>query len=258
MIDFNAKLGHWPYRSVKGLDDLLRSMDRHGIERSVVSSLNAVFYLNPQDGNEEIARWVQPYRDRLIPFAVLRPDFSDWASDMMRCLDEYGMKGVVLYPNYHRYDLSDPVLAPLMEMAEERGVPVCVQAGLEDPRRQFGREIVPDVSPEAIGDFARSYPRTHVAALGLKIGQPEAVGEPLPENFFFDTSNYEKTGELEAAVARFGARRILFGTNFPLFCPMANLHKLRLADLEEKDRQGIAGGNASRLLGQQGLSSTVG
>ncbi|MBN2307913.1 MAG: amidohydrolase family protein [Candidatus Hydrogenedentes bacterium] len=254
MIDFNAKIGHWPYRPVKGLDALLEAMDAHGVERAVVSSLNAVFYLNPQDGNDELAAAVGGHRDRLVPLAVLRPGFTGWEDDLAACLDEAGMAGVVLYPNYHRFDLGDPALGHLMATAAQRGIPVCVQAGLEDPRRQYGREKVFDVPGAAVGGFARAYPDVTVVGLGLKIMAVEEVaGEgddaaPLPDNFYFDTSNYERMGELEHAVGRFGADKILLGTNFPLFNVLANFDKLAKAGIPDSAKRAIGGGNAAKIL----------
>ncbi|MBI4558443.1 MAG: amidohydrolase family protein [Candidatus Hydrogenedentes bacterium] len=249
MIDINAKLGHWPYRPVPGLDDLLRAMDSLGIERACVSSLDAVFYLNPQDGNDELVTWVQPHRNRLIPLAVIKPTFRAWREDLRRCFEEYGMRGVVLYPNYHRYELTSSSLHDLMETSIARSVPVFLQAGLEDIRRQYDRERISEVPAAQIGQVARAFPAAKVIALGLKIGQPEQMGQPLPDNLFFDTSNYEKMGELEFAVEHFGPGRIFFGTNFPLFNARANTDKLRLANLDETARGKIGKENARHLLG---------
>ncbi|HOZ45410.1 MAG TPA: amidohydrolase family protein [Candidatus Hydrogenedentes bacterium] len=249
MFDFNAKLGHWPYRPVRGLDALLAAMDARGVERAAVSSLDAVHLFNPQDGNDALDRVIAAHRDRFVPFAVLRPTITGWFDDLRRCVDSYGMRGLVLYPNYHRYELTDAALAPLMAEAAQRELPVCVQSGLEDPRRQFRPYKVDAVPPEAIGSFARAYPEVTIVALGLKIGQPELAGDPLPDNFYFDTSNYETMGELEAAVPRFGVDRILLGSNFPLFNPLANVAKLARAGIDEAARDAIGKGNAERILG---------
>jgi uncharacterized protein len=248
MFDVNAKIGAWPYRPVKGLDALLKGMDRYGIERSVVSSLTAVHFLNPQDGNDELARQIARHRDRLVLFAVIRPNFALFEEDLARCFDEYDIGGVILYPNYHEFSLLDPAVAPVMSEAQRRGAPVCVQAGLEDVRRQFRPYKTPDVDAREIGEFARLYPETTVIALGLKFGQPELMGEPLPSNLYFDTSNYESMESLEAAVPRFGSDRILFGTGFPLFNQLANVDKLRTADIADHDRLEIARSNAEGVL----------
>jgi predicted TIM-barrel fold metal-dependent hydrolase len=143
-------------------------------------------------------------------------------------------------------------MASLMAEAERLRLPVCVQAGLEDLRRQFRPYKIEEPAPMAIGDFARAYPYVTVIALGLKFGQPELMGEPLPDNLYFDTSNYESMGELETAVKRFGGHKILFGSNFPLFNLLANVDKVRKADLAESDRHAIAIANAQRILSAHG------
>jgi len=249
MIDFNAKLGQWPYRPMRGIEALLETIEAFEMEWAVVSSLSAVHYLNPHDGNEELAKLIEPHRDCLIPFAVLKPHFALCEKDLEKCVAEYGMKGLVLYPNYHQFDLTDPSLRPLMEQAGAYGLPVCIQVGLEDPRRQFDRPLVPEVAAETVGAFARQYPEIQVVVLGLKFGQPEKMGESLPPNLKFDISNYEHLGELEYAVQQFGASCLLFGTNFPLFTPSATIEKIRCAVLSEGDRRLITHLNARHLLG---------
>ena len=250
MFDINAKLGHWPYRPVRGVEALLEAMDANGVERAAVSSLSAVHFLSPQDGNDELMGLIASHPDRLIPFAVLRPNFAGWMDDLRICLGGYGMRGVVLYPNYHDFSLTDPALAPLMTEASRLRFPVCVQAGLEDERRQFRNFKISEVTATDIGVFARSFPDATVIAFGLKFGQPELMGEPLPANAHFDTSNYETLGDLENAAQRFGAHKILLGSNFPLFNPHANVHKLQQADLPQDARNAIARENALRILGE--------
>lgn len=248
MFDIHAKLGPWPYRQVKGLHAILDDMDRYGIERAVISSLEAVWYLRSQDGNETLARRIKTHGDRFIAFAVIRPNVGLPQEDLAHCIQDLGMKGMVLYPNYHRFTLSDPALHPLMAQAAAHSIPVCVQVGLEDPRRQFYREIIHPLPVKEIGAFARAYPAVNIIALGCRFGEPEQAGDPLPDNFYFDTSNYEKMGEIKFAVKRFGAAKILFGTSVPLFNPLANVMKLQRAEITEEERRNIASDNARRLL----------
>lgn len=248
MFDSNVKLGHWPYRPVRGLDALLAAMDSLGVTHAAVSSLSAVHFLNPHDGNEELCRTIAPYGARLTPLAVLRPNFSGWREDLDVCLSTLGMRGVVLFPNYHEFSLDDPCLAPLMTEAARHGIPVCVQSAMEDIRRQFRPYKAADMDAASIGAFARAYPATNVIALGLKFGQPETLGEPLPPNLFFDTSNYETQGAIEYAVDRFGPDRILLGSNFPMFNFRANLDKLRCARIADEAHAAIGFQNAQRLF----------
>jgi hypothetical protein len=251
MFDVNAKIGHWPYRPVGGLDDVLRNMDQFGIERAAVSSLNSVHYFNPDDGNDELLRAVRNHGDRFVPLAVVRPNYTGWADDLRRCLDDCGMRGLVMYPNYHRFSLSDAEnhdIHRLVEICTSRQVPVCVQISVEDARRQFRRMIVEDTSAEAVGVFASRHPELKVAALGIKYSQVEHIHTPWPKNLWFDTSLYERLGDLEHAVETYGEDRILFGTNAPLLHPRANVDKLQCADLTAPQRDAIARGNAAALF----------
>lgn len=254
MIDFTAKLGHWPFRPVAGLPSLLEAMDQHEIEHAVVSSLEAVFYLNPQDGNARLMEAIAPHRARLTPFAVIRPNFTGWEDDLRRNADAFGVKGVVLLPNCHHYGLDDPRLAELAEWAAAAGMPVCIQTCMEDVRRQYFH-VVPDVAPEAVEQFARTYSEVQVVALGLKVQPASRLSTPLPDNLLIDISNYETMNGLEDAVEHFGANRLLFGTHFPLFNVRANIDKLRCADLPPEVRALVSHGNAARLLAGSPLPS---
>lgn len=252
LFDANVKIGHWPYRPVRDGESVLRAMADLGVCAAAVSSLNAVHYLNPQDGNDELHAFVTSHFDqgvRLVPLAVLRPGFACWRDDLRRCVADYGMRGIMLYPAYHGYALSDPELAPLLTEAANAALPVFVQTTMEDPRRQFRPYKTDDVAPETVGTVACNHPEVTIVALGLKFGQPEGIGLPWPDNLYFDISNYEHLNDLEAAVQRFGASRILFGSNMPMFNPRANIDKLRCAVLSETERAAIAFRNMETILG---------
>jgi len=56
IIDSNAYIGHWPFRRLRynTADGIIELMDRCGIDKAVVGSINSVFYKNYQAGNEEL------------------------------------------------------------------------------------------------------------------------------------------------------------------------------------------------------------
>jgi len=55
-------------------------------------------------------------------------------------------------------------------------------------------------------------------------------------------------GKVEEAVAKIGAHRIVFGTNFPTLNPGVALGMLADAPISESDRAQILGGNAAKLF----------
>src|SRR2546426_7883945 len=152
MIDVNAYLGHFAFRQLRynKADGLLGLMDRRKIERAVVSSAAAITYRNAQAGNEEVAAEVKAHRDRLFPFAVLNPSYAGWQDDLKICHEEFGMRGLRLYPRWHRYRLSDEACLELVHAAAERGMVISIPIRVEDRRQQSWLVDIPDVDLEEI------------------------------------------------------------------------------------------------------------
>ena len=70
MFDINAKLGHWPTGPLEASKLCCAPWTPMASSGAAVSSLSAVHFLNPQDGNDELFRLVAARRDRMVPLAV--------------------------------------------------------------------------------------------------------------------------------------------------------------------------------------------
>ena len=103
IIDVNAYLGHFAFRQLRHntAASLLALMDRARIERAMVSSASSSTYRNPQAGNEEVAADIKSHADRLFGFAVLNPAYAGWRDDLKICHQQFGMRGIRLYPGWH-------------------------------------------------------------------------------------------------------------------------------------------------------------
>ena len=161
MIDVHAYLGHFAFRQLRHNTGagLVRLMDRFGIDRAVVASAAAITYRNPQAGNEEVAAEVEAHRSRLIPFAVLNPAYAGWRDDLKICHEQFGMKGLRLYPRWHRYALTDPRCRELVNAAAERRMVVSIPIRVEDRRQQSWLVDIPDVELEEIAGLIRDCPQ---------------------------------------------------------------------------------------------------
>lgn len=81
-IDINAYVGHWPFmrRKYNTCKELIGRMNQFGVDISVISNLNGLFYKNTQSANEELydeLRSDKRFADRFIPFAVIIPSMPD-------------------------------------------------------------------------------------------------------------------------------------------------------------------------------------
>ena len=98
LIDINANIGHWPFRQTKGntCKALLERMDQSGIDVSVVSNMNGIFYKDTQASNEELFEEIRSeplFQNRFIPFAIINPIYGGWKRDLDICQYANGDKG---------------------------------------------------------------------------------------------------------------------------------------------------------------------
>ncbi|WP_435320905.1 amidohydrolase family protein [Haloarchaeobius sp. TZWSO28] len=140
IVDANAYVGNWPFRRLDASPEaLVDRMDEKGVDRAVVSSFDAVFYRNCHHANEELATEIDGYEDRLIPFATINPTYTAWQADFREAVDDLGMQGVRLFPMYHDYDMNQPEVVELLDLAAELDVPVMIVGPIQDQRGRHPR-----------------------------------------------------------------------------------------------------------------------
>ena len=146
LIDINAYVGHWPFKQLQynSCSKLLERMNRFGVNMSVISNINGIFYKNTQSANEELYNEVRSdknFKDRFIPLAVINPIYAGWRDDLEFSIKEMGMKGIRLYPQYHDYEITDPSLVELVKLARDHGVPVVFDIRMVDSRQRSWLDI---------------------------------------------------------------------------------------------------------------------
>ena len=255
MIDVNAYLGHFAFRQLRHntADGLLRLMDPRKIERAVVSSASAITYRNPQAGNEEVAAEVKLWPDRLVSFAVLNPGYAAWQDDLKICHEDFGMRGVRLYPGWHNYRLTDTICLDLVNSAAARGMVVSIPVRVEDRRQRSWLVDIPDVAMEEIATLVGRSPEAQfiignsAGFTSSRLGRKESG---MPSNYAIEISLIAAPphDELAQLLAILGENRILFGTGMPFHYPDPALVKMDLLDAPESAKDKIRRRNALRLL----------
>jgi len=270
LIDVNSFLGDWPSRRLHAsppttpaaqLARRLQSMERHGIERAVVSPLDAVFLKDVDIANHELHELLarQPSASRRVtPAYVINPTWPAWAEHLERCRNGYGgraARGVIrLLPGYHAYRLDDESIRPCLDRLAELELAVIVTVQLEDSRMHHPVMRVPDVSLDEVVSVIGRYPSTRWIIANCIGSQIRTVCERLSADaqVWFDVARVQ--GPVDAlrtlaAAPGVGVGRLLFGTNMPLLVPESPLMELADARLTSDEERALGRGNALAAFG---------
>jgi len=259
IIDASTYIGHWPFRRLRHntAEGLISLMDRNGIDKAVVSSINAVFYKNCQEGNEELAEEIEPYRDRLIPFATLNPKYVAWREDLERCVEDLGMRGLRLYPVYHKYGLLERESSELLREAARMRLPVELPVTLVDPRQHHWLDVDTGLPLNQVLEAADRYRENVFIILNAKTVSPiiERKGAAAPpRNVYVEMSRLSAVlnKSIQAVISRLGVERVVFGTGMPFHYAKPALLKMEILDIKEEEKEAIYWKNMAELLGLQG------
>jgi predicted TIM-barrel fold metal-dependent hydrolase len=255
IVDVNAYLGHFAFRQLRHNTavSLLALMDNKEIDKAVVSSASAITYRNAQTGNEDIAREIRGHSDRLIPFAVINPFYAGWQDDLKICHEEFGMKGLRLYPKWHNYQLSSPCCRELVDAATERGMVISIPIRVEDNRQRSWLLNIPDVPLKEIVELVKARPKARFILLN-GIGYTRCPlgrkNNDLPTNYAIGLSRLSAVlaNELGQLIKNLGAERVMFGTGMPFNYPDPALVKMEVLDASEADKEKILSQNAMAWL----------
>lgn len=267
LIDISGYTGHWPFRNLRGntLIDLLSRMNRFGVDKTVVSNLNGIFYVDSQLGNEELYREIQSdtaFADRFIPFATINPVLPWWQDSLKICQEEYGMKGIRIYPVYHDYALTDSRCIALVEAARDRGMPVSIALRMTDLRERSWLDVDRALNYNDIAEIIEKVPDAKFMVLDARVtDDQQATTEKALEvlkqaDVVFDTSRGSgvpvkgpNSESLRYLLDQFGAESIAFGTETPFVDYCSPFFRLGVFDvLDEAEQQLVWSGNARRML----------
>ncbi|MGH2351297.1 MAG: amidohydrolase family protein, partial [Chloroflexota bacterium] len=147
-----------------------------------------------------------------------------------------GVRAVRVYPKSHTFSLASWCAGDLLAVLEAHRVPLSVELA----------ETTWDQLHQLCGDHPQ------LPVLVTRVGyRLERVLYPLwarHPNLYIDLSHFQAHRAIEAAVERFGPRRLLFGTGLPFYSAGASVLAVLRAEIEAEAREAIAGRNLRQLL----------
>lgn len=223
------------------LDETLRDMREHGIDRAVLGPAGEFSAVLNREGNDEIAGVIRQSSDCFIGFATVNPWMRTKSVDeLRRARQDLGLAGLVLNPQLQGFEANDALVFPLVEEAIRLQMPVYVSGG------------APLLAvPYKIADLAQRYPEGKfvLGHAGWDFHYDVAACLDMCPNLWCETSRVELC-ILQSLVRAVGAGRFLFGSDYPFSSFLWEVEKVRmLPRLSKVDRNAILHTNACKLLG---------
>ncbi len=242
-----SDLGFAPIASntVEGIKDHMRAS---GVDKSIVLGVAA-----RADQVRRANDWlISIADDMLVPFGAVHPDLEDKAGEIQH-LRSHGVKGIKMHPVINGFYPDDPQWFPVYEELGD-DMTLAIHSG-RLPHQASDATLY--AAPERIMNVVRRFPRLKVIALHLggfyMLDEAERVllGH---ENILVDTtwppSIRELTAEtITAIIAKHGAHKVCFGTDYPLVDMGAESDYLASLPLSSDQVEGILGENARKFIG---------
>ncbi|QDU37419.1 Amidohydrolase [Maioricimonas rarisocia] len=253
MIDVNVSLSRWPFRRLP-LDETPRLMERlreKGITQAWAGSFDALLHEDMAGVNARLAEdCATAGKGILLPFGSVNPNLPDWEEDVRRCAEEHGMRGIRLHPDYHGYQLDDPAVPRLLDLAGEQGLIVQITLLMEDERTRHPLVGLEKVDAAPLVKLATERPELSLILLNSqRVVRGALQGELAAAGVCFDIAMQEGVGGISKLMQQVPFEQILFGSHAPFFYFESAELKLRESELGATVRAAIASGNAERESG---------
>ena len=222
--------------------DLIAEGAKAGIDHFLVHSV-ATTPAQVRSINEFIARAVDSSGGSMTGFGALHPDSSDIKGDIEH-LTALGLKGVKLHPDIQQFAIDEDRCQEIYRICENK-LPILMHTG--DYRYDYS-------NPNRLLPVLQSYPGLTV--IGAHFGGWSVYEEACDKlagipNLYVDCSSsmyYLSDEQTKQIIRRYGAGRVLFGSDFPMWSPSAEIRKLMALGLDEWEIECILYKNAQKLL----------
>lgn len=243
------------------LEGLRRSMERSGIDRSVVLPVatNPGQVVRINDASARINERTE--QTGVLSLGCIHPDFEDYKGELRR-VHALGLRGIKIHPAYQGVDFDDVRYVRILDEANALGLAVVVHGGLDGafPDRIWCTpEQVLRVLAQVDG---QKLVLAHMGGWGIWDRVEELlVGAPVCMDTSYSIGRLNTLPGRETdwqlmereqfvrIVRRHGANRILFGTDSPWAGQKETVDEFMDMPLTGEERRAILSGNACRLLG---------
>ncbi len=179
-------------------------------------------------------------------FGTMHADFENKIEEVKR-MQVVGLKGVKIHPDTQMFDMDDERMFELYDYLQQEKLPLLIHCG--DYRYDYSH-------PRRLKNILKQFP--DLIAIGAHFGGWSVYDLALEylkdEKCYLDTSSSFWMLGLKRArelIRLYGADRILFGSDFPMWNVDDELHNFMELKLTDEENHLILHKNAERLLNKE-------
>ncbi len=214
------------------LSGLLESGKAAGIDRFLIHSA-AVTPDRVVHINDFLMKAAASSPDKLIGFGTMHPDFDDIPGELER-IKAGGLHGIKLHPDFQKFLLDDDKSIAMFREMAALGLTALIHTG--DRRYPYSH-------PERMARVLDNVPNlraicAHLGGWSMWTEAWQALAGR--ENVWVDTSSSlyaMKPKEAVDVIRRYGAERVFFGTDYPMWNPAEELKRFMALPLTDDERE---------------------
>ena len=177
-----------------------------------------------------------------VGFGTVHADMQDIPGEVERIIG-MGLRGIKIHPDCQKFDIDDPKLFPLYESIQGR-IPIILHMG--DQRYNHSH-------PARLRHVMEEFPKLEVIAahFGGYTVYETAREELQDTNCIMDVSSslmFMEPGVAEKYINLYGAERLAFGTDYPLWDPVKEVQRFLDLKITPEQKEQIAWKTAKEFL----------
>ncbi len=227
-----------------GMDGSVQMLRRRGAEAGIEQYVVLPVSNSPKRVrhiNEFLLEQSQKYDD-FIGFGTLHADMAGLLEETDWIL-QHGLRGIKMHPDSQRFNIDDERLFPVYDLLQDR-IPVMLHMG--DLRYNFSH-------PSRLRRVLNIFPRLQVIAAHFGGYSMYHTARELlwDTDCIFDVSSslmFMEEGVAEKYIGCYGAERMAYGTDYPLWDPVTEVDRFRKLNLTGEQFDQIFHKTAERIL----------
>ena len=248
-FDVNCFCGQWPFHSSRysTLESLRENHNKVEIHGGAVTSLQTVFYLDPLTDAAELA---QNLPEGYHQICAINPKLTDAQGICREAVERYGVSGFRLVPTFHDFDWNGKEVRGVLEVCEEKMLPIFITWNLEDPRLDYLLQQKP-LDGTVLSSVIRDLPDVPIVITNAYLKNINSIASAVcsRDRVFVETSSLNAPLlALDMAYEQLGSNHLLFGTGHHIQAVSSSVQNMLHCDIPQNELEDIWYGNAARIF----------